>query len=271
MSQTIMRRYSVQIVVNALAIALVLLLLPQVDFRTGNLVNSLLAGLLFSLVNTFVAPLVIILVGQFLIRSMGLLLPVVNAAIYALLFRFTPFAWQIDQPTWLWIMVAAGLISLGMTLVDALLGLDQPQLDEAGRGQFVWQWLDGIPGWKTNDLVENVRMEQVFRTIWRYGLNIALAPTPIGLLHNRVETWISGQPDYLSGQSTPAKVRLLLQELGPTYVKFGQMVSTQAENLPEEWATEFARLQNTVSRSIPARAFCGGTEYRRVGRQCHPL
>jgi uncharacterized membrane protein YvlD (DUF360 family) len=54
MNQTIMRRYSIQIVINALAIALVLLLLPQVDFRWGNLVNSLLAGLLFSLVNTFV-------------------------------------------------------------------------------------------------------------------------------------------------------------------------------------------------------------------------
>jgi len=247
MSQTIVRRYSMQIVVNALAIALVLVLLPQVDFRHGNLVNSLLAGLLFSLVNTFVAPIVIILVGQFLIRSMGLLLPVVSAALYALLIRFTPFAWEIDQPTWLWILVTAGLIALVMTLVDVLLGLDQPQLDEAGRGQFVWQWLDGIPSWKTNDLVENVRMEQVFRTIWRYGLNITLAPTPIGRLRNRVETWISGQPDYLTGQSTPAKVRLLLQELGPTYVKFGQMVSTQAENLPAEWATELARLQSTVS------------------------
>jgi ubiquinone biosynthesis protein len=247
MGQTIMRRYLIQIVVNAVAIALVLVLLPQVDFRTGNLLNSLLAGLLFSLVNTFVAPVVIILVGQFLIRSMGLLLPVVYAALYALLIRFAPFAWDIDQPTGLWILVAASLIALVVTLVDALLGLDQPQLDEAGRGQFIWQWLDGIPGWKTHDLVENVRMDQVYRTIWRYGLDITLAPTAIGQLRNRVETWLSGQPVYLTGQSTPAKVRLLLQELGPTYVKFGQMVSTQAENLPEEWATELAKLQNTVS------------------------
>lgn len=247
MNQTIMRRYSIHIAVNALAIALVLLLLPQVDFRTGNLVNSLLAGLLFSLVNTFVTPIVIVLVGQFVIRSMGLMLPMAYAGLYWLLIRFTPFAWEIDQPRWFWSLVAASLIAVVVALTDALLGLDQPQLDEAGRGQFVWRWLDGLPGWKTNDLVENVRTEQVYRTIWRYGLDIALAPTRFGLLRNRVETWISGQPDYLTGQSTPAKVRLMLQELGPTYVKFGQMVSTQAENLPEEWAAELARLQNTVT------------------------
>jgi ubiquinone biosynthesis protein len=246
MNPTVMRRYGIQIIVNALAVALVLMLLPQVDFRTGNFVNSLLAGLLFSLVNTFVTPLMIVLIGQFVIRSMGLMLPVAYAGLYWLLIRFTPLAWEIDQPRWFWSLVAASLIAIVVALTDALLGLDQPQLDEAGRGQFVWHWLEGIPGWKTNELMENVRMEQVYRTIWRYGLDIALAPTRFGQIRNRVETWISGQPVYLAGQSTPAKVRLLLQELGPTYVKFGQMVSTQAENLPEEWATELARLQSTV-------------------------
>ena len=241
-----MRRYTIQIVVDALAIALVLVLFPQVDIHNDNLVKSLLVGLLFSLVNTFIKPLVIILFGQLLIRTMGLFTIVIATAGFALLIWFSPFAWAIEQPRWLWILMVAALMAVVVTLVDELLGLDQPQLDEEGRGQLMWQWFDRIPGWATTELIENVRVEQVMRAIRRYGLDIALSPTPISLIRNRVETWISGRPAYLAGLSTPVKVRLLLQELGPTYVKFGQMLSTQVEGLPEEWATELAKLQNTV-------------------------
>ena len=49
-------------------------LLPQVNFRNDNLLMSLVAGLLFGLVYTFVQPFVIILVGQLLIQTMGLLM-----------------------------------------------------------------------------------------------------------------------------------------------------------------------------------------------------
>jgi ubiquinone biosynthesis protein len=202
--------------------------------------------LLFSLVNNFIKPFVVILVGQLLIRTMGFFLLVVNAAMFFVLIRFSPFAWDVQQPAWLWILVASSLLSLVVTLLDALFGLDQPQLDEEGRGQFIWQAIDRIPGLHKNELVENVRLQQVYQTIWRYGLDIALSPTPIGQIRNRVETFIAGHPDFLTGQSTPAKVRLLLQELGPTFVKFGQMVSSQTEALPAEWNIELVKLQNTV-------------------------
>lgn len=242
-----MRRYLIQIVLNTLAIALVLALLPQVDVGQGRPLLSLAVSLLFSLVYTFVQPLVIILVGQLLIRTMGLLMLVVNTAVFGVLIGFSPFAWDIQEPRWLWILVAASLISLAVTLVNALLGLDQPQLDEEGRGQFVWRWLERIPGWATPELLENVRVEQIMRTIYSYGLDIALSPTPFNRIRNRVEVWISGRPSSLDGLSAPAKVRLLLQELGPTYVKFGQMLSGQMTSLPEEWSAELTRLQNAAT------------------------
>ena len=53
-------------------------------------------------------------------------------------------------------------------------------------------------------------------------------------------------PDEFASLSTPAKVRLMLQQLGPTYVKVGQMVSSRADVLPEAWRTELDKLQNTV-------------------------
>jgi ubiquinone biosynthesis protein len=46
--------------------------------------------------------------------------------------------------------------------------------------------------------------------------------------------------------TAPEKVRLMLQELGPTYVKLGQIVSSRAGTLPEEWANKLARLQSHV-------------------------
>jgi ubiquinone biosynthesis protein len=41
-------------------------------------------------------------------------------------------------------------------------------------------------------------------------------------------------------------MRLMLQELGPTYVKLGQIVSSRADTLPQAWETELARLQSHV-------------------------
>ena len=36
----------------------------------------------------------------------------------------------------------------------------------------------------------------------------------------------------------------LLQQLGPTYVKIGQMMASRSDILPVDWTTEFARLQS---------------------------
>ena len=46
--------------------------------------------------------------------------------------------------------------------------------------------------------------------------------------------------------SEPVKVRLMLEELGPTYVKMGQIVSSQASVIPDEWEVELEKLQSDV-------------------------
>ena len=45
------------------------------------------------------------------------------------------------------------------------------------------------------------------------------------------------------------KVRLLLQDLGPTFVKLGQIVSSQGRMLPLEWEHELAGFRATSARS----------------------
>jgi ubiquinone biosynthesis protein len=55
-----------------------------------------------------------------------------------------------------------------------------------------------------------------------------------------------GVPRELVDISLPARIRLMFQELGPIYVKVGQLISSQAQALPPEWAEEFDKLQSNV-------------------------
>ncbi|MDR2877152.1 MAG: ubiquinone biosynthesis regulatory protein kinase UbiB [Chromatiales bacterium] len=64
-------------------------------------------------------------------------------------------------------------------------------------------------------------------------------------------------------QDPPAKrVRLALEELGPIFIKFGQILSTRRDLLPDDYAEELAHLQDDVppfpgivSREIAERAY----------------
>jgi ubiquinone biosynthesis protein len=44
----------------------------------------------------------------------------------------------------------------------------------------------------------------------------------------------------------PEKVRYMIQELGPTFVKFGQIVSSRTTDLPPEWREQLEKLQSNV-------------------------
>jgi ubiquinone biosynthesis protein len=47
-------------------------------------------------------------------------------------------------------------------------------------------------------------------------------------------------------KSMPVRVRLMLEELGPTYIKLGQILSTRSDLLPKEWIEELSKLQDSV-------------------------
>ena len=53
----------------------------------------------------------------------------------------------------------------------------------------------------------------------------------------------NGEREHLP---VPQRVRRMFEELGPTYVKFGQMLSTRPDLIPPEWADDFKKLQNDV-------------------------
>ncbi len=50
----------------------------------------------------------------------------------------------------------------------------------------------------------------------------------------------------LTELSTPARMRRALEELGPTFVKLGQVLATRVDLLPAEWTAELGKLQDAA-------------------------
>ncbi len=94
---------------------------------------------------------------------------------------------------------------------------------------------------------ENLRLQQVYNVLMTYAWDsIIQSWGPINSFRRRMQKWIWELPEEALDVPTPVKVRLMIEELGPTYVKMGQIVSSQSNVLPEEWARELNKLQSDV-------------------------
>ena len=92
-----------------------------------------------------------------------------------------------------------------------------------------------------------MRLLRLFKILWvarRYGLDKILADAlGMPLLLRLVDSLRWGR-DFDSPRG--ARLRLALEELGPIFVKFGQVLSTRRDLLPTDIADELAGLQDNV-------------------------
>lgn len=95
---------------------------------------------------------------------------------------------------------------------------------------------------------ENLRLQEVYNVMLRYGWDIGVYDRFdfVGDFHRTMQRWIWGMPVTLTPIPTPVKVRMMLEELGPTYVKMGQIISSQSSVIPPEWGVELDKLQSSV-------------------------
>lgn len=93
-----------------------------------------------------------------------------------------------------------------------------------------------------------VRLWQIQRALLRHGL-LEIFVKPDSLFRPLV-TLSTINPWYWRSDkslSRGARLRLTLQELGPFFIKFGQLLSTRRDILPEDIADELAKLQDQVA------------------------
>ncbi len=99
---------------------------------------------------------------------------------------------------------------------------------------------------RLDEFKESLRLQQVYNAFMRYGMDMLLDRGPLGDFRRTMQTWIFNPPQSLDTLTIPVKTRLMIQELGPIYVKVGQIISSQSSVLPLEWAAELSKLQSEV-------------------------
>lgn len=88
------------------------------------------------------------------------------------------------------------------------------------------------------------RYGQIIEIFQKYGFGYIVDQIGLTSFKNLIPRFkIKENMDHLN-ISGPVRVRKILEELGPTYVKVGQLLSTRYDLIPLEYATELAKLQD---------------------------
>src|SRR3989338_7602266 len=108
------------------------------------------------------------------------------------------------------------------------------------------------------------RLRQIVAVLTEEGFSLLITELRIGWLtplRCRVRCWLKrtkvcypiAMGHGAVAAEFPVRLRRTLERLGPTFVKFGQMLSLRPDLLPEEFAVELRKLQDAVT-PVPATA-----------------
>ena len=91
------------------------------------------------------------------------------------------------------------------------------------------------------------RYRQIFTILLRYGFDDVLGRLKIDYyiqLGKKIIPKFKAQK--IENKTTAERLRLALEELGPTFIKLGQMLSVRPDLMPENFIREFQKLQDEV-------------------------
>src|SRR5271168_3062625 len=88
------------------------------------------------------------------------------------------------------------------------------------------------------------RYRQILASLVRFGYQDVVAALHLEGIVRPIERVALGND--VPPQDRPRRLRLVCEDLGPTFVKLGQLLSTRPDLLPESYTTELAGLRNDV-------------------------
>lgn len=89
------------------------------------------------------------------------------------------------------------------------------------------------------------RYRQIITVMGGYGLGQLLEYLNLGQVVALSRRMLR-RPNKAAHLSPPERLRLALEELGPTFIKLGQLLSTRADIIPPAFVQELARLQDEI-------------------------
>ena len=257
-----MRRFLVEAVADALIFLVIIFLLsrievsqpfpfgpdqaPILELSGAGIAAVLVAAGILVLAERFVRPVIVAFTGRLLLSTMGFFLVIVNAIVLWVATLVAPDIATVASPALLWFFVVGALYTLFTTIVRALLGLNRPRLETGRAMPTMWRLLDSLPTPRRSLIIENLRLQQVYETVYAAALESALDPTPVGRLRRWFTRVVLNEPELVVATG-PERIRELLQQLGPTYVKIGQMVASRSDVLPPEVIAELSKLQSEAA------------------------
>jgi ubiquinone biosynthesis protein len=90
------------------------------------------------------------------------------------------------------------------------------------------------------------RYRQIGRVLFKYGFDHLLEYLNLSHFRSRKMGLLHREEGKLAQLAPAERMRLALEELGPTFVKLGQLLSTRPDVIPRSYVEEFAKLQDKV-------------------------
>jgi len=90
------------------------------------------------------------------------------------------------------------------------------------------------------------RYRNIIFVLFKYGFDHLLEYLNLSHLVARSKRLLRRDTAKIASLSPAERMRMALEELGPTFVKLGQLLSTRPDVIPVSYADEFAKLQDNV-------------------------